>query len=188
MPYTQNSRLGALTFYVRTSSDPAAMSGTIRSAIQRLDANLPVMNMRTLTAQLSESMFDARLVALLSISLALLAALIAALGLYGLLSYVVARRTREIGVRMALGASRVDLTVLVVREALMMVLVGVALGVPIAIAATRGLRSLLFHVTPLDPVSLLLTAIVLLLVAGLAAFLPARRATKVDPMVALRYE
>ena len=105
-----------------------------------------------------------------------------------MMSYSVAGRTREIGVRMALGATRSKLVWLVLREAMTMVLVGVAIGIPIAIACSRGLRTMLFEVTPVDPLSLLATAVVLSLVASIAAFIPARRATRVDPMVALRYE
>lgn len=182
---------GGLTspnFIVRASGNPSALLDSARKIVHDFDPNLQVTDASTANELVDNSLTDQIAVANLSGLFAGLALLLACIGLYGLMSYSVAGRTREIGVRMALGATRSKLVALVLREAMTMVVVGVVLGIPIAIAASRAMRTLLFEVTPVDPLSLVVTAFVLLLVAGFAAFMPARRATKVDPMVALRYE
>ncbi len=188
MPYSQESDLGSLAFYVRTERDPGTMAASVHSVMQELDANLPVNNMQRLAAQVDESMFNDRLVAVLSISLALLAALLAALGLYGVLAYVVARRTREIGIRMALGGQRSDIVRLVLGQGARLTLVGGAIGIVAALAVTRLAASLLYGVSAYDPLTFLGVVILLAVVAGAACYIPARRASNVDPMVALRYE
>jgi ABC-type antimicrobial peptide transport system permease subunit len=191
MPATQASlpgELGQLNFIVRASGAPGALLDTARRIVREFDPNLPVSQINTANELVNNSLMDQIAVANLSGLFAGLALLLACVGLYGLMSYSVAGRTREIGVRMALGATRGKLVWLVLREAMTMVVVGVVLGIPIAIAVSRGLRTMLFEVTPADPLSLLATAFVLSLVAAIAAFVPARRATRVDPMVALRYE
>ena len=137
---------------------------------------------------IEESIVRDRLLATLSGFFGLLALLLASIGLYGILSYGVASRTNEIGIRMALGARSRDVLSLVLREALLLVLVGVAVGLPAVFAATRFASTLLFGLTPTDPVSLSLAALLMFAVAMTAGYLPARRATKVDPLVALRYE
>ncbi len=129
-----------------------------------------------------------RLMATLSGFFGLLALLLASIGLYGILSYGVASRTKEIGIRMALGARSREVLSLILREALLLVLVGVALGLPVVFGATRFASTLLFGLTPTDPVSLSVAALLLFAVAFVAGYIPARRATKVDPLVALRYE
>jgi putative ABC transport system permease protein len=187
-PYSQRMNLGALTFYVRTEGDPTQTATTLRAVMERLDPNLPINDMRTLTAQLTNEMFNDRLVATLSISLALLAALLAALGLYGVLAYVVARRTREIGIRMALGGQRRDILRLVLGQGARLTLVGGAIGLGAALAATRLVANLLYGVSAYDPLTFVGVAIMLALVSGAACYLPTRRAVRVDPMVALRYE
>ncbi|MHB8754527.1 MAG: ABC transporter permease [Candidatus Acidiferrales bacterium] len=187
-PYSQFPPLGALTFYVRTERDPAQMAATLHATVARLDPNLPVNDMRTLTEQVGQTMFNDRLVATLSISLALLAALLAALGLYGVLAYVVARRTRELGIRMALGAQRGDVMRLVLGEGARLALIGVVCGVVIALALTHLMRSLLFGVSATDPLTFIGVSLLLALVALLACYIPARRAMRTDPMIALRYE
>ncbi|MGC1106568.1 MAG: FtsX-like permease family protein, partial [Candidatus Acidiferrales bacterium] len=187
-PYTQDPQIGTLMFYVRTERDPGQMAATLRETMERLDANLPINDMRTLTQQISNEMFNDRLVAVLSISLALLAALLAALGLYGVLAYVVARRTREIGIRMALGGQRGDILRLVLGQGARLTLVGGAIGIVVALALTRLTTSLLFGVSASDPLTFVAVAILLVLVSGAACYIPARRAMRVDPMVALRYE
>ncbi|MHB8640240.1 MAG: ABC transporter permease, partial [Candidatus Acidiferrales bacterium] len=188
IPYSQFPQLGFLTFYVRTERDPAQMAATLHATVERLDPNLPVNDMRTLTEQVSNSMFNDRLVATLSISLALLAALLAALGLYGVLAYVVARRTRELGIRMALGAQQRDVLRLVLGEGARLALIGVACGVVVALALTHLMRSLLFGVSVTDPLTFIGVSLLLTLVALLACYIPARRAMRTDPMIALRYE
>jgi predicted permease len=191
MPVTQSPERGSVgqpNFIVRASGEPAALLESARKVVRDFDPNLQVTRANTANELVNDSLNDQIVVADLSGLFAALALLLACVGLYGLMSYSVAGRTREIGVRMALGATRGKLVWLVLREAMTMVVVGVALGIPIAIACGRGLHSMLFEVTPVDPLSLLLTAGILALVASIAAFVPARRATRVDPMVALRYE
>jgi len=187
-PYAQSPDLGALTFYVRTERDPAQMAATLHETIGRLDANLPINNMRTLAAQVEDVVFNDRLVAVLSVSLAVLAALLAALGLYGVLAYVVARRTREIGIRMALGGRRVDILRLVLGQGAVLTLIGGAIGLAAALAVTQLAASLLYGVSARDPLTFVAVAILLVVVSAAACYLPARRAMRVDPMVALRYE
>ncbi len=188
MPTAQNPHLGALTFYARTERDPSGMAATLHSIIQRLDPNLPVNGMRTLDEQISNTMFNDKLVATLSVALALLAALMAALGLYGVLAYVVARRTREIGIRMALGGQRADILRLVLGQGARLTVIGGAIGIAVALLAGQLVASLLYGVTARDPLTFVGVVLLLAIVAGAACYLPARRATKVDPMVALRYE
>jgi putative ABC transport system permease protein len=187
-PYAQNPLLGVLMFYVRTERDPAQMAATLHATMEQLDPNLPVNNMRTLTAQIDDEMFNDRLVAILSISLALLAALLAALGLYGVLSYVVAQRTREIGIRMALGGQRADILRLVLGQGAQLTVIGGAVGIVAALALARLMSSLLFGVSANDPLTFVGVAVLLGIVSGAACYIPARRAVRVDPIVALRYE
>jgi predicted permease len=188
MPYSQDKNLGHLAFYVRTERDPSPMAAALRSLVQRLDPNLPVNNMRTLEEQVRNSMLNDRLVAALSVSLALLAALLAALGLYGVLAYVVARRTREIGIRIALGGERADILRLVVGQGGRLALVGGAIGIVAALVAMRWVASLLYGVTAHDPLTFVGVVVLLAIVSGAACYIPARRAMRVDPTVALRYE
>src|SRR5882762_1076601 len=188
MPYSQDVNLGHVAFYVRTERDPAPIAAALRSLIQRLDPNLPVNNLRTLEEQVSNSMLNDRLVTGLSVSLALLAALLAALGLYGVLAYVVARRTREIGIRIALGGERADILRLVVGQGVRLTLGGGAIGIVAALVAMRWVASLLYGVTAHDPLTFVGVVALLAIVSGAASYIPARRAMRVDPMVALRYE
>ena len=188
MPDSQDKNLGHLAFYVRTERDPSPMAAALRSLVERLDPHLPVNNLRTLEGQVSDSMFSDRLVAALSVSLALLAALLAALGLYGVLAYVVARRIREIGIRMALGGERSDILRLVVGQGLRLTLVGGATGIVAALVVTRWVASLLYGVSVRDPLTFVAVAMLLAMVSGAACYIPARRAMRVDPIVALRYE
>jgi ABC-type antimicrobial peptide transport system permease subunit len=188
MPYSQDKNLGHLAFYVRTERDQAPMAASLRSLIQRLDPNLPVNNLRTLEEQVSSSMLNDRLVTGLSVSLALLAALLAGLGLYGVLAYVVARRTREIGIRIALGGERADILRLVVGQGARLTVVGGAIGIVAALVAMRWVASLLYGVTAHDPLTFIAVVVLLAIVSAMACYLPARRAMRVDPMIALRYE
>lgn len=189
-PYTQEATQSSspLSFYVRTERDPAQMFASLHSTIARLDPSLPINDMRTVNEQLSDSMFNDRLVAALSVSLALLAALLAALGLYGVLAYVVARRTREIGIRMALGGRSADILRLVVVQGARLTVAGGAIGIVAALIVARYVASLLYGVDARDPLTFVAVVALLAVVSGAACYLPARRATRVDPMVALRHE
>jgi predicted permease len=188
LPYRQNEGLGALTFYVRTSLDPAQLVGTIPPMIGRMDRNLPVGNLRTLPQQIRENLFQDRLMSILSASFAGLATLLAAIGLYGVLAYTVAQRTREFGIRMALGAEARRVCFMILRQLGWMTLIGGICGLAAAIALGRLSQSMLFEIRGYDPVVLLIAAVLLTLVAVGAGSIPAYRASKVDPMRALRYE
>ena len=187
-PYAQDPTFGRATFYVRTSGQPAAMAATLRKTVQGLDPNLPVYDMESLVQQVDDTVFTDRLLTFLSLCLGLLAALLAAIGLYGVMAYVVTRRTREIGIRMALGATRENVAGLILREVARLAGFGLAIGLAAALAANRLVASLLYGVSATDPVVFALALLLLALVALLAGGLPARRAASVDPVVALRYE
>jgi predicted permease len=188
LPYDQDPTLGHLTFYVRTFQDPIALAPELRKTVQQFDANLPAPNLNTMEGTIDQDLFAERLVAQLSLGFGALAALLAAIGIYGVLAYTVVQRTREIGIRVALGARPGEVQRLVYRELGPMLAGGLALGLPVAYALARVVESLLYGIKAGD---LPVYATVLILVAaaaGLASFIPARRATNVDPMVALRYE
>jgi predicted permease len=174
--------------YVRTAIDPAAVVSAVKREVHRAQQNFSVTYAQTLDDFTQESLTNERLLAGLTGILAGMAALLAAIGLYGVVAWSVARRTREIGIRVALGASRGDLIWMVVRDVLAPVVAGLAVGVPAIAALAQLVRSLLYGVGPADPCTIALTALLMCGVAGGAAYLPARRATKVDPMVALRFE
>jgi predicted permease len=188
IPYSQNPAIGQATFYVRSAQAPAVLGAAVREVVRRSDANLPVYGMKTLARQLNDSLYSERMLMALSICFGLLAALLASIGLYGMMAYTVASRTPEIGIRMALGASLRNVRGLVLREAMTMAAVGLAIGLPAALATGRLARSLLFGVEPGDPRLHFAAALLLIGVMLLAAYIPARRATKVDPMIALRCE
>jgi predicted permease len=187
-PYMQDEELGQITFYVRTRRPAPELGGMIRGVAQRLDSNLPIFEMKTMDAQVNESLFADRMIAVLSMAFGALATVLAAIGLYGVMSYTVARRTREIGIRIALGAERVAVLWLVLREVASMTVIGVVMGLPLAFGLSYLVRSQLFGLSPADPLSFAMAAAVLTVVALGSGFLPARRATRVDPMLALRYE
>jgi ABC-type antimicrobial peptide transport system permease subunit len=177
-----------MTFYVRARASATGIASSVRQVAQRVDPNLPIFDLKTMTATVEESLFMERMVAALSVAFGGLATLLAAVGLYGVMSYSVARRTREIGIRMALGAKRGAVMWLVLREVAAMVVIGVATGVPLAYALSRLVQSQLFELSAHDPAALAGAAAVLACIALLAGYLPARRATRIDPMLALRYE
>jgi predicted permease len=191
LPYTQGDGpedLAAMTFYVRSTQPESAAALAVRQAVARLDPNLPVSDFKTMRAQVSESLFLERLVAGLSAAFGLLATLLAAVGLYGVMSYTVTRRTREIGIRMAIGAERSSVLWLVLEEVALLAALGIAIGAPLALALSRFAESQLFGLTPYDPLTLVAAMTALAAVTLGSGYLPARRATKVDPMTALRYE
>jgi predicted permease len=179
---------GAATFEVRTANDPESAQTAVLDAIRAIDARLPVYTVRTLDDQLDDSLVQERLVASLSELFGLLALLLTSIGLYGLMSYSVNRRTGEIGIRMALGAGRGRVARLIVRETLLLVAFGMVLGLPGAILASRLIASQLFGLAPTDPVTFFAACAVMALVAAAASYLPARRAMRLDPMQALRTE
>jgi len=173
---------------VRTVGDPASLARLVRSAIHSLDKDLPVYGVETMDQQLASSTSRLRFSAVLLAVFAALALALAAIGMYGVVAYSVAARTREIGIRLALGAKREDLFKLVIGDGLLLCFAGLAIGIPSALVATRVLSSFLYDTKPGDPVAFAAVSLVLIVVAIVAAYLPARRAMKVDPMVALRYE
>jgi predicted permease len=188
LPYRQNDALTSLTYYVRTAADTSATAAAIRQTVRRLDPNLPIYDLRAMEAQVAESLFVERMVAGLSVAFGTLATLLAAIGLYGVMSYAVARRTREIGIRMALGAERARVRWLVLKEVAVLATAGVVLGLAAAFYATRKVEAQLFGITPNDPGTLAAAVALLLVVALVAGWIPARRATNIDPMLALRAE
>ncbi len=187
-PYTQMERAGDATFYVRTDSDPAALGTTIRGVMRGLDPNIPVYDLKTLQTDVNDLAFTDRLVTVFSLCIGLLAALLAALGLYGVMAYVVARRTREIGIRMTLGATGGSVSWMILREIVLMCATGLAIGLVVAYLLGRLIETQLYGVKASDPLVFVMSAVLLAFVAMLAGWLPARKAAGVDPMVALRYD
>jgi predicted permease len=179
-------RGGATFFAVRTAGDSASLIPAVRKLVREIDPNLPVFKLKTQQTQIDEGLFVERLITQLAVAFGLLALILTSTGLYGLLSYEVARRTREIGIRIAVGAAPHAVQAGVFREMLAIVTVGLAVGLPCALLATRALSGLLYGVAPNDPLILGAVAALLLCVTSLAAYLPARRASRVDPLVALR--
>src|SRR5262245_41879091 len=177
-----------MTLVVRTTGNPTSVAAAVRHEARAMDPAMPMFEVETLATHVAASLREERLLAMLSSGFGLLALLLSCLGLYGILSYTVARRTNEIGIRMALGADRRDVIWLVLRDALRLVLLGAALGIPAALAASRLVSNQLFNISAADPVTIGLATLALLVVAAVAGYLPARRATSVDPLVALRCE
>jgi predicted permease len=187
VPATQHPMyLGDLV--VRYTGDFTAVSSAVQRAVHDIDHTLPITDVTTLDEWVSRSITDQRVIAQLSTFFGLLAIFLSAIGIYGLMSYVVSRRTNEIGIRMALGAERMHVRWLVMREVLILVAVGIAIGVPAALLSSRLVASMLFGLAATDTASILAAVAVMLAIAALAGYLPARRASRVDPMVALRYE
>jgi len=188
VPYLADRFLGGLTVYVRTTIDPNQLMSALRSKVRDLDPNLPIYAMRTTEVQLNNSLSTERMIASLSAVFGFLATLLAVIGLYGVMAYAVAQRTREVGIRMALGAARGHVIWMVMREVLLLVAIGVAAGVIFSLALTRVAQSQLFGLTPHDPFTLALATAALVFVACAAGYIPAWRASRLDPTVALRYE
>jgi len=187
-PYEQHDSLMRMTIYARTSADPAKLGTALRSEVRRADPNLPVFDMKTIEQQIDEDVFADRLVAVLSTFFGGLAALLAAIGLYGVMAYTVARRTREIGLRMALGAERPHVLRMVMREAGWLAVFGIAIAVPAAFAVSRLIQAQLYNVKANDPAIFAGATVALAAVACAAGLIPAVRATRIDPMAALRNE
>jgi predicted permease len=188
LPYLQNDWATQMTAYVRTDLPSEQMFSALRAVVKRQDANLPIYQMKTEERQLDDVLSPERLAASLSTVFGVLAALLAAIGLYGVMAFLVTRRTREIGVRMALGASRSNVVWIVLREILLLVGVGVVIGLPAALAVCNLLRGQLYGMSPFDIPTIVYATGGIVLVAAVSGYLPALRATRVDPLTALRYE
>jgi len=176
------------TIHIRTQSDPAPLVPQVRQMINQIDDKLPVVAVTTLTDQMNERLNEERLIAQLVSFFGVLALILACIGLYGVMAQGVARRTNEIGIRMALGARGGNIAWMILRETLYLVLAGLLIGIPAALLGARLIASQLFGMSPTDPLTLILASVVLTIVALLAGYLPARRASRVNPLNALRYE
>jgi hypothetical protein len=188
LPWMQDSTIEDMTFFVRAADDEKSLGGALRGAVAALDPNLPVYGLKTMQAEIDDSIYIDRMIAALSSFFGGLATLLAAIGLYGVMAYSVARRTREIGLRMALGAERGHVVWLVMREVTLLAGIGIAVALPVAYGLGRAVNSQLYGVQPADFGVLAGGTVLLALVAGVAGYVPARRASRVDPLVALRYE
>jgi predicted permease len=188
IPYKQAEDREGMAFKVRTMNETKGAVAAIREAVQSIDTNLPLFDVRTQVEQINRSLVQERLFATLSSFFGLLALLLALIGLYGIMSYSVARRTHEIGIRMALGAQPGNVRRMVMRETLLMVLIGLVVGLPVAVASTRVVSSMLFGLAPTDPTTIIVAILFLVGVSVMAGYLPARKASKLDPLLALRYE
>jgi putative ABC transport system permease protein len=180
--------MNGMTLFVRTKAEPLSVAKTVRSEVLAIDKNQPIHRIQTLSQRIQETAADSRALMFLLGAFALLALLLATIGVYGIISYSVGQRTHEIGIRMALGARTADVMRLVMRKGLVLTVAGIGLGVVGSLALTRFLKSLLFGVTPTDKVTFVAVGLILLVAALLACLIPARRAAKVDPLVALKYE
>jgi putative ABC transport system permease protein len=187
MPLLQNYA-DAGTLHVRATGDPAQMTAAVRGVVKELAPNLPLLNVQTLDDRIAQSLDGQRSQTRLLALFGLLGLLLSSIGIYGVMAYSVAQRTREIGIRMAMGARSQNVLSLVVRQGMTLVMIGVALGLIFAFLFTRWIGSLLFGVTAADPVTFGVASLLLVGVAALAGYIPARRATKVDPLIALRHD
>jgi putative ABC transport system permease protein len=188
VPYSQRDLLFGMSFYVRTQQDPLLLANEIRDGVRSIDPNLPVYDLKTFNRVVDEDLLAERLIAAMSAGFGMLAGLLAALGIYGVLAYLVVQRTREIGIRMALGASTREVRSLIFKEVGFMVIAGCAVGLPVAYAFARLSQSLLFGVQASSFDIYLLALAVIAIVAAAACYLPVRRAVSIDPVRALRYE
>jgi predicted permease len=188
LPYLQDKAPGGGAIYVRTSQDPALAAGGARREVQRLDPNMPVTNLASMDQLIDNNIWLDRMVAALSIGFGLLATALAAIGLYGVLAFMVARRTREIGIRLAIGASQATILRLVMTEVAFVAGTGILVAIPVSLGLTRYVKSQLFGLSSTDPWTLIGAALFLALVGIVAAYFPARRAMRVDPVRALRWE
>ena len=176
------------TLQIQTAGDPAKITGEVRTALAQIDPNLPILDSAPLTEVVDHLIDREKFVSQLSGFFSLLALALACIGLYGVMTWNVVRRTSEIGIRMALGAARHGVLWMVLKESLLLLVIGILIGIPISLAASRVIRAGLFGVSPSDPLTFIAAAAIIAAVIVAAAWLPARRATRIDPMVALRYE
>ena len=191
LPYVQTSApltLGAMYVVARTNVAPAVLTGTLQSVVADVDRDVPVSRMKTQTDQIQESLATEFAFTRVLLAFAAFALFLACIGLHGLTAYAVARRTSEIGLRIALGAPRANVLWLILRQVVVVTAIGLAIGIPMTLAGGKAVASLLYGVTPIDPASLVIATVVMTVVAGLAAYVPARRAARLDPLTALRVE
>jgi predicted permease len=187
-PMLEDDNPGEITIYLRTQSDPESMFSTLRQVVQQIDPNVPVFGLRTVERKVEDALRVERFISSLSSIFSILATLLAMIGLYGVMAYTVARRTREIGVRMALGAETGTIGWLIMREVVVLVAIGMVLALPAAWYLSRYVESQLYGVTSMDITTIATSIVALAFVAGLAGLIPAFRATRVNPVIALRYE
>jgi len=188
VPHNKRNWRGHMIYAIRSVLPPMSLIPAVRRAVADIDRNLPLEGMTTQKLAIKESLRFGRLFASLSGSLALLGLALSCIGLYGIMAYNVARRTGEIGIRKALGARPWDVARPILREALTLAAIGVAIGLPVALALVRLIRFIFYGIEPHDPFTMIGAAVLMIAVAALAAWIPARRAAKIDPMEALRYE
>jgi ABC-type antimicrobial peptide transport system permease subunit len=189
IPYSRGQQnLVSMVYEVRSGGDPRSLIPTVRQLVRQAGARIPVTGLKTLAEQGDQAINQERILAMLSAAVAILAMAIASVGIYSTVAYDVARRTNEIGVRMALGAQRRHVVWMALREVLALSIAGIAIGLPAAFGVSHLVQSLLFAVKPNDPAALTLAAAILFTSAAMAAFAPARRASRIDPMAALRHE
>jgi predicted permease len=186
--FVPNWGRGSSVFYVRTTTPSSSAYNMLRNEVRQLDSSLPVYQMKTVEGQLDETLLSDRLIALLSAGFGLLATVLASIGLYGVMAFVVARRRKELGIRLALGAQPSGVIWMVMREVLLLLAIGLALGIPSALALGRYVSAQLYGIQPHDPWIASTTVVVLTVVSAAAGLIPARRASRIDPILALRYE
>jgi ABC-type antimicrobial peptide transport system permease subunit len=173
---------------LRTANNGTGVAAEVRQALKNISSKLPVLDITTLNYQVEHSLYQQKVITGLCGVFGVLALILAAIGIYGTMAYSVARRTNEIGIRMAIGAQRGNVLWMVLRDSLLLIFAGLVIGLPIAVLASRTIKSFLFGVNSLDPLAIASALVVIGALAALAGYLPARRATKIDPMLALRYE
>jgi predicted permease len=189
LPYQQKpENMGRMIIELRTFADPTSVINQARAAVASLDPNLPLIEVRTMNQQIDSSLSNERIFARLTGGFGLLALILASIGIYGIMAYTVARRTGEIGIRMALGARADQVLAMVLREASWMAITGVLIGIGVALWLSRFITSMLYGLSPADPLTLAAAATLLIAIALLAGFGPARRASRIDPIQALRHE
>jgi predicted permease len=188
LPYLQDNDAGTMTFELKTAASTPSIAAEIREAVRSVDKDLPVQEIRTQTQQIEATLTNERVFATLTSGFGLLALILASIGIYGIMTYTVSRRTNEIGIRMALGAHSRQVLSMVLRETFLLAFIGILAGLAAAAALTRLARSMLYNLTPTDPLTFSAAALLLVIIALAAGFTPARRASRVDPMHALRHE